>query len=65
MVVSRYIGGREISAAELNNITITNNHEIGAAINRVITRINTDTQSQNISTANIPTQKDVVKISKI
>ena len=65
MVVSRYIGGREVSVAELNSITITNNNEIGAAINRVVARINSEVQPRIVSTTHIPTRKDVVKISEI
>lgn len=65
MVVSRFVGGKEISIAELGSITITNNHQVGAAINRVVARINSDTRSAEISTTHIPAQKYVAKPAEI
>ena len=65
MVISRYIGGREVTAVELANITITNNHEISTAINRAVARINSEAQFQIVSTTHSQARKDVVKNAKV
>ena len=44
MVVNRYINGRKITEAELQQITISGNSRAGEIIARVVARINAELQ---------------------
>ncbi|WRS27323.1 hypothetical protein U6B65_13475 [Oscillospiraceae bacterium MB08-C2-2] len=55
MVVTLYMGGQEISEADLRKVAITQSDHVNAIIGRVIARVNAS--APELSTQNLPDQK--------